>query len=354
MNQKMGLALICAASIGLGAIPAYAADNGDISVTINGEPITFSAQQPVIRDNITLVPVRGVLESLGVTVTWSASAKTITMTEGEKTGVLAIGSDLFQAGSRSVQLSAPAQNINGSAMIPLRAVAEYFGADVAWDAENRTVALTKQTLSVTDKTYQKEVKAEDGSVLALATAVYPVVSADAEKTEEVNQTIANIARNAVDTYAQAITEVVTEEFEALGADFRPYQMVISYQDVYGTDTILSYLMTAGEYRGGANGTEKAFGMVLDLTTGEQLALTDFVSLANGQTTHDYLTDIFRNDMVQHPDRYLAGAEATLADENTNLSFYLKDSKTLVATADQTSIQPHSSGIVKVEVDLSVK
>ena len=59
-------------------------------------------------------------------------------------------------------------------------------------------------------------------------------------------------------------------------------------------------------------------------------------------------------MVQHPDRYLAGAEATLADENTNLSFYLKDSKTLVATADQTSIQPHSSGIVKVEVDLSVK
>lgn len=102
MNQKMGLALICAASIGLGAIPAYAADNGDISVTINGEPITFSAQQPVIRDNITLVPVRGVLESLGVTVTWSASAKTITMTEGEKNGVLAIGSDLFQAGSRSV------------------------------------------------------------------------------------------------------------------------------------------------------------------------------------------------------------------------------------------------------------
>ncbi len=44
---------------------------------------------------------------------------------------------------REVQSDVPAQVINGRTMVPLRAVSESLGADVQWDAVNRTVNITK-------------------------------------------------------------------------------------------------------------------------------------------------------------------------------------------------------------------
>jgi len=42
-----------------------------ISVTINGEAVSFTDQEPVIIDGRTLVPVRGVFEALGFDVSLS-------------------------------------------------------------------------------------------------------------------------------------------------------------------------------------------------------------------------------------------------------------------------------------------
>ena len=216
--KKRILAMTCAAAVAAAAVPVYGAEETaaepvqpaeetvatNLGVMVNEEPVVFSGQQPVIVDNVTLVPVRGVLETLGVTVAWDAQTHTIILTEGEKTGTLTMDSDVFQTGDTSVQMSAPAQNINGSAMIPLRAVAEYFGAEVGWDAENRMVLVTKapEVQYLAEDTYEKVLKDENGNLLAEVKVIYPVLTAEVPEAarDAVNKNIAGLTMKAADTY----------------------------------------------------------------------------------------------------------------------------------------------------------
>jgi len=93
--------------------------------------------RPVIRDNRTFVPIRFIAEALGATVDWTSAAagtpltvhltldgQTLDIPIGEITPVLtALGMDV------------PAQIMNGRTMVPLRFIAEFFGAVVAWDGD---------------------------------------------------------------------------------------------------------------------------------------------------------------------------------------------------------------------------
>lgn len=72
--------MTCAAAVAAAAVPVYGAEETaaepaqsaeetvatNLGVMVNEEPVEFSGQQPVIVDNVTLVPVRGVLETLGL------------------------------------------------------------------------------------------------------------------------------------------------------------------------------------------------------------------------------------------------------------------------------------------------
>ena len=351
--KKRILAMTCAAAMAAAAVPVYGAEETaaepaqsaeetvatNLGVMVNEEPVEFSGQQSVIVDNVTLVPVRGVLETLGVTVAWDAETHTITLTEGEKTGILTMDSDVFQTGDTSVQMAAPAQNINGSAMIPLRAVAEYFGAEVGWDAENRMVLVTK---------------APEVQYLAEDKAIYPVLTAEVPEAarDTVNKNIAGLTMKAADTYLVEVKDEVTQEAAELGENFHPFQLVISYEDAFYGKGVLSYLTTVWEYRGGANGTTKGVGKIYDLQTGETKTLGNYINLQSGLTERDYMVQVFRRDMASNSEKYLEGAAQSLLDTNTNLGYYLKDEKTMVIFADQTTLKPHSEGIVKLEIPVN--
>lgn len=45
-----------------------------LSVFVNGEHVEFPDRRPVIVDNRTLVPLRGVFEAMGATVDWEPEA----------------------------------------------------------------------------------------------------------------------------------------------------------------------------------------------------------------------------------------------------------------------------------------
>lgn len=368
--KKRILAMTCAAAVAATTTPVLAAEEAvkqpaqsveeaavtNLGVQVNEETLTFSGQPPVIVDNVTLVPVRGVLENLGVSVVWDAQAHAITLTEGEKTGTLTIGSDVFQTGDASVQMTAPAQNINGSAMIPLRAVAEYFGAEVSWDAENRMVLVTKapEVQYLAEDTYEKVLKDENGNLLAEVKAIYPVLTAEVPEAarDTVNKNIAGLTMKAADTYLAEVKDEVTQEAAALGEYFHPFQMVISYEDAYYGNGVLSYLTTVWEYRGGANGTTKGVGKIYDLQTGETKTLGNYINLQSGLTEREYMVQVFRRNMASNSEEYLQNAAQTLLDSNTNLGYYLKDEKTMVIFADQTTVKPHSAGLVKLEIPVN--
>ena len=128
--------------------------NDAIGVTIDGEAVIFSGQQPVIADGRTLVPVRGVFEMLGFEVDWNPDTRQATlarpMTRGDDIVVITIGNSVFTTNGTSHTLDVPAQIIGGSTMLPIRAVLESVGSDLDWDAATRTVTIESNMLSMDD------------------------------------------------------------------------------------------------------------------------------------------------------------------------------------------------------------
>ena len=117
------------------ALAPSAAASADISVTIEGQPVTFADQPPVVREGRTLVPVRGVFEDLGFVVDWERHApQTATLTGSGFTVHITVGSAEFTVNGAPHTLDVPAQVIGGRTMLPIRAVLEAVGLYVGWHA----------------------------------------------------------------------------------------------------------------------------------------------------------------------------------------------------------------------------
>lgn len=350
MKKQQITALFCGMALLMGTVPAYATEQ-TIAVTLNGEPVVFDGQKPIIQNDITWIPLRGVLETMGVDVSWNSDTKTITLTEADKVGILTMGSDVFQAGNKEVQIAAPVQNFNGSAMIPLRTVSEYFGADVKWDSQTRTIAITKQppVQYLTDATYKQMAENENGDITVFATAIYPVLTeaVPEEKRDAVNASIAKKAKQAVDTYV----EQAKKEKAQTDADGNiiKRQMVISYEDVYYGNGMLSYLMVAKEYQNHTNGKDVGFGVTFNLTNGKEMRLAELMPASNGAAERKYLAKLLQEDVRKHPTEYMVDAITTLDNPETKPGYYVKDDKTLTVFVQAGTVKNEKEGIVKVDI-----
>ena len=120
-----------------------APQSDEISVLLNGEKLSFSDQTPIIIEGRTLVPLRAIFEAMNATVDWNADTRTVTSTRGGITIKLTIGDNKIFKNELVTELDVPAQIINDRTMVPARAVAEAFGADVQWDGDTRTVIITE-------------------------------------------------------------------------------------------------------------------------------------------------------------------------------------------------------------------
>jgi hypothetical protein len=119
----------------LSAIPSY------IKVDIDGRSLE-SDTPPIIRNGRTMVPLRPICEALGMTVDWNDATKTIKCTSEESTIILKLGSKEAVANGKAIKLDEPANVIRSRTMVPLRFVAENFGAKVSWDNAKKTVYIT--------------------------------------------------------------------------------------------------------------------------------------------------------------------------------------------------------------------
>ena len=123
------------------ATTAFAQDN--IGVIVNGEQIHFDNQNPVIIDGRTLVPARGVFEALGFVVTWNAHNREVVLDNPIDATriILWIDNTQMSVSGQRADLDVAPQIVNGSTMIPVRAVADAVGANVSWDADSRIVRI---------------------------------------------------------------------------------------------------------------------------------------------------------------------------------------------------------------------
>lgn len=118
-----------------------------IHVVVGGQEIEFKDQKPIIISGRTLLPIRGVMEALGKTVSWNEDERCAVITDGRTTISLGIGNNIMKKtiinGSEEVlseiELDAVPIIFNDRTCMPVRAVAEAFGADVSWDDASKTV-----------------------------------------------------------------------------------------------------------------------------------------------------------------------------------------------------------------------
>lgn len=100
---------------------------------------------PTIINNRTLVPVRTIFESIGATVNWDNSTRTVTAQKGDKKILLTIGDTIAYVNGQKKTLDVPAQTINSRTMVPVRFVSEALNAEVWWEAETSTVYVATTT-----------------------------------------------------------------------------------------------------------------------------------------------------------------------------------------------------------------
>ena len=123
----------------------HTASAASIRITLNGKAVSFDAA-PFIENDRVLVPVRGILESLGYTVQWQESAQTVLARSKDVTISLPLNSTTATVNGKNVSVDAPAKIKNERTFVPLRFLAEYSGADVTWNGSTSTVAIqTKYT-----------------------------------------------------------------------------------------------------------------------------------------------------------------------------------------------------------------
>jgi len=113
--------------------------SGVVSFYIDSEVYTVNGVQkfmdvkPYIKADRTYVPVRFLSEALGADVAWDEATKTVTVTKGDKTVVLVIGSTIAKVNGADVQMDvAPEIAGVGRTMLPARWVAEGLGYQVGW------------------------------------------------------------------------------------------------------------------------------------------------------------------------------------------------------------------------------
>jgi len=109
---------------------------------INGQDFPLDVP-PLIIKGRTFIPLRFISEAFGAEVTWDAETRSVRMFfENTNSRItLQIDNPIARVNEKVVKLDAPPTIVGGRTMVPIRFIAEAFGADVFWDALTKTVTI---------------------------------------------------------------------------------------------------------------------------------------------------------------------------------------------------------------------
>ncbi|HQJ56262.1 MAG TPA: stalk domain-containing protein [Caldisericia bacterium] len=115
---------------------------GKKTASINGVSKEIDAP-PFIKDGRTLVPIRFIAETFGALVDWDATTQSITITLDTKNIkiILQINNKTAVVNNNKVTLDVPPIIVNGRTFVPLRFIAESFGAEVLWDGDLKKITI---------------------------------------------------------------------------------------------------------------------------------------------------------------------------------------------------------------------
>ncbi len=99
---------------------------------------------PFTENGRTLVPVRFIAENFGATVGWDDATQAVTVNLDGNNIALQIGSNQMVVNGVATTLDVPAQTYNSRTLIPLRALVEALGKSVFWDDRGLIIISDKE------------------------------------------------------------------------------------------------------------------------------------------------------------------------------------------------------------------
>lgn len=123
------------------------------AVLLNGTQIQLEPPA-VLVNGATLVPMKVLFVALdpSVNTEWNTKEQSVTAKWDNNTLRLVIGEKQANLNGNKIDIPVPPQLIDGSTYVPLKVVAESFGAKVEWDGTNQRVLITTAATPATQPT----------------------------------------------------------------------------------------------------------------------------------------------------------------------------------------------------------
>ena len=154
LNRAFRTALCAGALLLALCLPASAAQEGDFSVLVNGEAVTFTDAAPLLKDGRSFLPMVETFDALGFAqgdITWDAATRSVTAAKDGTSITLTIDQKELTV-TRGQENAAETDTITTDAApfidaassrtyVPVGLVAGALGYNVGWDAQTSTVII---------------------------------------------------------------------------------------------------------------------------------------------------------------------------------------------------------------------
>lgn len=329
-----------------------------IKVVVDGKEIIFTDQAPIIKNDRTMIPLRGVLETLGIDIVWNAEEQSITAKRGDSYALFKIGETTLKIAEGEINLDVAPEIINDRTMIPLRAVTESFGAEVAWDADTKTVTITDEIANtmVEAAKLTNEVKAAYGTVLYTIDVEYPVLNdkCEAAGKKAINEAIKKSIEESVAAGSEEIKKAAEELYNSskeTEEKFMPLSVMGDYKVTLENSGTLSFYVDLSYNFNGAHPMTYRNGYTYDLESGKELTLSDVTGVSENKAMEiikNAYTEAIKADTENKT--FFTDVLKNLDETLKTVDFYLED-KNIVFFTELYSVAPYAAGFVNVPVSL---
>lgn len=347
-----------------------------VTVLVDGRALTFD-QPPVIQDDRTLVPMRAIFQALGAQVYWDESTQTVTALAAQDTLQFRIGdAGLYKNGQLAYTMAVPAQIINERTLVPVRAIAESFGAAVGWDEPSYTVTIQSQnggqalqpdqpsqpvqpeentgTQTVQSEPkpggFTAEVCAADGTTVLTVKLECELLEQKKSTAETINMSMAEATFAEGQGFLREYSGAALKAYAAQPNNFQPYFYLGSYRLTRNDGDYTSFWGAADSFTGT---TEKKLcsSHTFSLTSGKETTMGELFPDSQSE-----LEEVFRSGfqamIKEKPAEFYRDAETRLERQLGNVGFYLtKDGAAFYLPPE--SIAPADAGLISFEITYDV-
>jgi hypothetical protein len=111
-------------------------------VVVDGKPVEFKGNaQPMVYRGRVMVPMRGIFEALGATLTYDPTTRTVQAQRNNEAVELTFGSKIAKKNGAEILLDTPPSIIKNVTFVPMRFIAESLGAKLSYDKANMRLTI---------------------------------------------------------------------------------------------------------------------------------------------------------------------------------------------------------------------